>query len=59
MAGGYALGSTLEPSLPMNNDVRKSVNEARGPIESQSPLSPASTTSTLSMPLLMSSRPMV
>ena len=59
MAGGYALGSTLEPSLPMNNDVRKSANDARDPIESQSPLSPASTTSTLSMPLLMSSRPMV
>jgi len=59
MVGGYALGSTLEPSLPMNNDVRKRANDARGPIESQSPLSPASTASTRSMPLLMSSRPMV
>jgi hypothetical protein len=43
----------------MNNDVRKSANDARGSIESQSPLSSASTASTRSMPLLMSSRPVV
>ena len=59
IAGEYTLGSILEPSLPMNNDVRKSANDARGSIERQSPLSSASTASTRSMPLLMSSRPVV
>ena len=59
IAGGYTIGSILEPSLPMNNDVRKRANDAMGSIEGQSPLNSASTASTRSMPLLMSSRPVV
>ena len=55
MAGEYNLGSILEASLPMNNDVRKSAKDAMGPIGSQSPLSSANTVSTRSMPLSMSS----
>ena len=55
MAGGYILGSILEASLPINNDVRKSAKDAMGLIESQSPLSSANTASTRSMPLSISS----
>ena len=59
ITGGYDLGFILEPSLPMNNDVRKSAKDAPGPIGGQSPLSSANTASTLSMPLSMSSRAIV
>jgi hypothetical protein len=56
IAGGYDLGSILEPSLPMKSDVRKSAKDAMGLTEIQSPLSSANTASTRSMPLSMSSR---
>jgi hypothetical protein len=59
ITGGYNLGSILELSLPMNSDVRKSAKDAMGSMEGQSPLSSANTASTLSMPLSMSSRPIV
>ena len=55
MMGGYILGSILEASLPINNDVRKSANDPMGPIENQSLLSSANTASTRSMPLSISS----